>query len=866
MRLSIKMRASVRVPAPQVDGDIPLKDHRDLHVSGAERIVTADDLTRTVTEMEHRAWTHPKGQPDDIVISIHRVKDNSIRYIPALPRETRHTRTVSEAHHTITTILHTIGVPVADQALKTLTHIRGMRGAILLDADTGERRDTNGCRGVRVTAVDNDMPTCAPATLGISNSELTKSYYSEALTLASKVQSHPAVCAEVCISDDPDYTTGYISTPEGYIRIDNIKPAGSPQGGRVFLVRGTDDEIANCIDYLENTPVIVQGIPWPPEDQASSSSPIMTDTVDRTSHEHKAPPHAVSPNIRPHTVPITTFATRSLASWEATGLRRYPLTFSSLTLASKVQSHPAVCAEVCISDDPDYTTGYISTPEGYIRIDNIKPAGSPQGGRVFLVRGTDDEIANCIDYLENTPVIVQGIPWPPEDQASSSSPIMTDTVDRTSHEHKAPPHAVSPNIRPHTVPITTFATRSLASWEATGLRRYPLTFSSPPSPHSLVSGSETLLFSSSNYLGLSEHPAVVAAATRALHQYGAGTGGSRLTTGNFSIHSATERALASFTGYEDAVLFGTGYQANTTTLAALAADIPEVPGSAPAGTPGMTIFSDARNHASVIDGIRLATRGGAQVHVYPHTDMEYLDHALAQCSSPRTLIVSDGVFSMHGDVAPLPDIMQIARTHGAWVLIDDAHGIGTLGRTGRGIVEHVEDSRRSAGPMAHDYRPDLLVVTSSKALGSEGAAVCCAAPVAEFLRHRARGYMFSTSSAPASVAATQAAIDVIAREPERVATLQGHSQYVRDRLRSLDIPLCEGNDDRTPIIPIMIGDETDAVRVSQGLSERGIHVPAIRYPTVRRGEAILRVTTMATHTREHLDLLVDALATVMSAH
>ena len=717
MRLSIKMRASVRVPAPQVDGDIPLKDHRDLHVSGAERIVTADDLTRTVTEMEHRAWTHPKGQPDDIVIRIHRVKDNSIRYIPALPRETRHTRTVSEAHHTITTILHTIGVPVADQALKTLTHIRGMRGAILLDADTGERRDTNGCRGVRVTAVDNDMPTCAPATLGISNSELTKSYYSEALTLASKVQSHPAVCAEVCISDDPDYTTGYISTPEGYIRIDNIKPAGSPQGGRVFLVRGTDDEIANCIDYLENTPVIVQGIPWPPEDQASSSSPIMTDTVDRTSHEHKAPPHAVSPNIRPHTVPITTFATRSLASWEATGLRRYPLTFSS-----------------------------------------------------------------------------------------------------------------------------------------------------PPSPHSLVSGSETLLFSSSNYLGLSEHPAVVAAATRALHQYGAGTGGSRLTTGNFSIHSATERALASFTGYEDAVLFGTGYQANTTTLAALAADIPEVPGSAPAGTPGMTIFSDARNHASVIDGIRLATRGGAQVHVYPHTDMEYLDHALAQCSSPRTLIVSDGVFSMHGDVAPLPDIMQIARTHGAWVLIDDAHGIGTLGRTGRGIVEHVEDSRRSAGPMAHDYRPDLLVVTSSKALGSEGAAVCCAAPVAEFLRHRARGYMFSTSSAPASVAATQAAIDVIAREPERVATLQGHSQYVRDRLRSLDIPLCEGNDDRTPIIPIMIGDETDAVRVSQGLSERGIHVPAIRYPTVRRGEAILRVTTMATHTREHLDLLVDALATVMSAH
>ena len=167
-------------------------------------------------------------------------------------------------------------------------------------------------------------------------------------------------------------------------------------------------------------------------------------------------------------------------------------------------------------------------------------------------------------------------------------------------------------------------------------------------------------------------------------------------------------------------------------------------------------------------------------------------------------------------------------------------------------------------PDDSDLRPDLLVVTASKALGSEGAAVCCSTPVAEFLRNRARGYVFSTSSAPASVAATQAAVRTILREPERVHQLQNNSLYLRNQLREHGIPLVDGTSDSTPIIPIFIGDEADAVRIAQGLSDRGFHVPGIRYPTVPHGRAILRVTTMATHTRDDLDHLIAALRDLMS--
>ena len=666
--------------------------------------MSASDIMRTMTELEHRAWTHSNGRPDDVVVSVHRVDEDEITHIPALTRETRHTQTVDDAHRAITEILRDAGIPTAEHALNVRTRIRGMRGAMLLDADTGERRDTKDIRGVRVTALENDMPTGADAAAERSSSAAAKPYYCEALTLASKVQYHPAVCAELCISDDPDYTTGYVSTPGRYVRIENIKPADSPQGGRVFLVRGTDDEIADCIDYLENTAVIVHGIPWPPQDNRSA---------------HR--------------------------------------------------------------DEPD---AFGATP---------------------------------------------------------TTDLPTD--------------------------LTTFAEHSLAAWENKGLRRYPLEFSSAPTPHTTVSGSDAVLFSSSNYLGLSEHPDVIAAATEALKHYGAGTGGSRLTTGNFTIHTSTERTLAEFTGYDDAVLFGTGYQANGAILATLATDIPEAPSTAPANTPGMTIFSDALNHASLIDGVRMATRGNAAVHIYPHKDMEHLENVLAQCASPRTLIVSDGVFSMNGDIAPLPSIMRLARAHGSWVLIDDAHGTGTLGRTGHGIIEYWSDARRQDGgaELSHDsdLRPDLLVITASKALGSEGAAVCCSTPMAEFLRNRARGYVFSTSSAPASVAATQAAVRTILREPERVHRLQENSLYLRNQLREHGIPLVDGTSDSTPIIPIFIGDEADAVRISHGLCERGFHVPGIRYPTVARGQAILRVTTMATHTRDDLDRLVDALRDLM---
>lgn len=373
------------------------------------------------------------------------------------------------------------------------------------------------------------------------------------------------------------------------------------------------------------------------------------------------------------------------------------------------------------------------------------------------------------------------------------------------------------------------ARTSLTHWREQGLERRPAVFSGAQDPVAVVGGKHTLLFSSSNYLGLSTHPAVIAAASEALTGYGVGSGGSRLTTGTTSVHREVERSFARFLGYDDAVLFSSGFHANTAVLQTLAG-------------PNVALFSDERNHASIIDGCRLAKAKGAAIHVYRHQDLESLDTLLAQDASERRLVITDGLFSMDGTLAPVPALLEVCRRHGAALMVDDAHAIGTVGRTGRGSVEHFE--------LMGD-RPDVLIGTASKALGAEGGVVATSSEVATLLRQQARPFVYSTSLAPATCAAIVAAIELLESAASPVPALHANV----DRLSSA----LGMNGWVSPILPIRVGSGAAAMERSSRLADRRFFVPAIRWPTVPRDRAMLRVTVMATHTFKQIDSLAAEL-------
>lgn len=372
----------------------------------------------------------------------------------------------------------------------------------------------------------------------------------------------------------------------------------------------------------------------------------------------------------------------------------------------------------------------------------------------------------------------------------------------------------------------------LQKWDEDGLWRSPSVFASGQTPSAIVQPAgdhrvrEAVLFSSSNYLGLAEHPDIADAAKQAIDEYGVGSGGSRLTTGSGKLHLEAEAAVARFTGYPDAVLFASGYQANISTLQALA-------------SPELTIVSDARNHASIIDGCRLAKANGATVVVTPHRDVEAVDKALSSRTTEYALVVTDGLFSMDGVLAPLPDLYKVTDNHGAWLMVDDAHAFGTIGTTGRGLPEHF------------GIQPDIQLITASKALGAEGALVATSEPVAQLLRQQARSFVFSTSPTPANCAAITAGVSLLETNPKLVGGLQDNISYWHQRRGTVKQ---EG-----PIIPVHVGDESAAVQVSAALLEQGFIVPAIRWPTVAHGAAILRVTLMATHTKTQIDALCTEL-------
>ena len=371
----------------------------------------------------------------------------------------------------------------------------------------------------------------------------------------------------------------------------------------------------------------------------------------------------------------------------------------------------------------------------------------------------------------------------------------------------------------------------LAALDARGLRRTLRALGSGSDAEVLVDGRPTLLLSSNNYLGLARHPAVCAAAADAVARWGCGAGASRLVAGHLALHAEVEAALAAFKGTEAALLFPSGYQANVGAITALAGR-------------GDHVFSDALNHASIIDGCRLS---GASVHVYPHRDVHALERMLAASSAgARRLVVTDSVFSMDGDRAPLASLVGLcARYHGHLVL-DEAHAAGVLGPHGAGLA----DAEGLAAEVA------VHVGTLGKALGGAGAYVAGSRPLIDLLVNRARSFVYTTALPPAAGAAARAALAVVAAEPERRARVLAHAARLRHGLASLGLR----TDGDTHIVPVQLGDNRAALALSAALLARGVLVQAIRPPTVPVGTARLRVTPMATHTDAHIDRTLDAFA------
>ncbi len=359
--------------------------------------------------------------------------------------------------------------------------------------------------------------------------------------------------------------------------------------------------------------------------------------------------------------------------------------------------------------------------------------------------------------------------------------------------------------------------------EQLGLGRRMRLVSGPQGPRVVLDGKPVLLLCSNNYLGLADHPRVRAAAAEAATRWGVGAGASRLVSGTMTIHGRLEERLAGFEGYGTALLFGSGYLANLGVVSALA-------------RPGDVVFSDELNHASIVDGCRLSR---AEVFVYDHGDVEHLAWGLREAQGRGALIVTDGVFSMDGDVAPLDEIVELARRHDVRVVVDEAHGTGAIGPGGRGAVAEagLEDE------------VDVIVGTLGKALGAYGAYACCDATMARYLVNAARPFIFSTAPPPPAVAGALAALELLRTEPRRVERLQANAGVLRAALAQEGFEVAGSS---TQIVPLVVGDASLAVRMCEAALERGVFAQAIRPPTVPAGSSRLRLAVMASHTRDEL--------------
>lgn len=373
----------------------------------------------------------------------------------------------------------------------------------------------------------------------------------------------------------------------------------------------------------------------------------------------------------------------------------------------------------------------------------------------------------------------------------------------------------------------------LAELNAQNLLRKRQVVSSAQSTQLVVDGKTYLSFCSNDYLGLANHPDLISAFQKGAQEYGVGAGASHLISGHMRPHEELEIALAKFVGLPRALYFSSGYAANTGVIPALAGE-------------GDAIFSDALNHACIIDGTRLSK---AEVKIYPHADITKLARLIETSSAKRKLVVSDAVFSMDGDIAPIRELVTLCEQHDAWLLLDDAHGFGVLGANGRGVLEHF-----------NIQSPNIIyMATLGKAAGVSGAFVAGHADAIEWLIQRARTYVFSTASPPALAVALKESLRIFQQESWRREQLQKLIAHLRNSLVNLPWKLLPS---QTAIQSLIIGSNADALSVMEKLKQKNIWVPAIRPPTVAVGSARLRISLSAAHSIEDVDRLVDGLRSV----
>jgi 8-amino-7-oxononanoate synthase len=371
----------------------------------------------------------------------------------------------------------------------------------------------------------------------------------------------------------------------------------------------------------------------------------------------------------------------------------------------------------------------------------------------------------------------------------------------------------------------------LAALDRETLRRSRRVLDSPQGPHVRVGGRDLANFSSNDYLGLAADPRLVEAVRRSLDDYGVGAGASPLVSGHLRAHDEAEERFAAFCGLPRAILFGSGYAANIGILTVLAG-------------PDAEVFGDRLNHACLHDGARLSR---AVYTRYPHADMDALERSLAASRAPVKVVATDAVFSMDGDVAPLPRLAELCERHDAWLVVDDAHGIGVLGERGRGSLEHFG----IASPRI------VYMATLGKALGGYGAFVAGSPDAIEWILQRARTYIFSTALPPMMAVAASAALEILEHDRSLLDRLRARIAEFRTACAAAAVPVTPSE---TAIQPVIVGDAPRAVEVSSRLLERGFLVPAIRPPTVPRGTSRLRVSLAAGHERADVERLAGALA------
>jgi glycine C-acetyltransferase len=371
----------------------------------------------------------------------------------------------------------------------------------------------------------------------------------------------------------------------------------------------------------------------------------------------------------------------------------------------------------------------------------------------------------------------------------------------------------------------------LEEWKRDGVYQRLRILQSASAAESHFDGKEVINLASNNYLGLTTHPKLCEAAIDAVKRFGVGSGAVRTISGTMTLHMQLEERIAAFKNVEACVVFQSGFAANAGTVSALLG-------------PEDHIISDELNHASIIDGCRLSR---AKIRVFPHKDAAAAEKILAELDgvSGRKLLISDGVFSMDGDIGPLPGLVEAAERHGAIMMVDDAHSSGVLGKAGRGTIDH----------FGLHGRVHVQVGTLSKAIGVLGGYVCGSRDLIEFLYHRARPFLFSTSHPPAVAAACLAAFDVLEQEPERIQSLWDNTKYFKQGLVAAGF---NTGMSETPITPVIVGEAKTAYDLSRALFEEGVLATGIGFPTVPKGKARVRTIVTATHTRDELDRALEA--------